>query len=111
MRRSACAAGRRLPWSVKARRLQHLDAMTLWRYAGGMDDSKRATVYFDPAVHKALRLKAAATERSISEMVNAAVKVALAEDAEDFAAVAKRKSERSMSFESVVRDLRQRGRI
>ena len=85
--------------------------MTLKRYSRAMDDSKRATVYFDPAVHKALRLKAAATERSISEMVNDAVKVALAEDAEDLAAVAKRKSERSMSFESVVRDLRQRGRI
>jgi hypothetical protein len=85
--------------------------MTLWRYACAMEDSKRATVYFDPAVHKALRLKAAATERSISEMVNDAVKVALAEDAEDLAAVDKRKSERSISFESVVRDLRKRGRI
>ena len=48
-----------------------------------MEDSKRATVYFDAAVHQALRLKAAATDRSISDMVNDAVKVALAEDAED----------------------------
>ena len=76
-----------------------------------MDESKRATVYFDPAVHRALRLKAAAADRSVSDMVNDAVKVALAEDAEDLAAFDQRKSERSISFESLVRDLRKRGRI
>ena len=77
----------------------------------GMDDSKRATVYFDPAVHQALRLKAAAADRSISDVVNEAVKLALAEDAEDFAAFDQRQAERSVSFESFVRTLRQRGRI
>ena len=76
-----------------------------------MEDSKRATVYFDASVHKALRLKAAASDRSISEMVNDAVKVALAEDAEDLAALDQRSTERSVSFESLVRDLRKRGRI
>ncbi|MEO7760533.1 MAG: CopG family transcriptional regulator [Casimicrobiaceae bacterium] len=76
-----------------------------------MEESKRATVYFDPSVHQALRLKAAATDRSISDMVNDAVKVALAEDAEDLAAFDQRKGERSVSFESLVRDLRKRGRI
>jgi len=76
-----------------------------------MDDPKRATVYFDAAVHRALRLKAAASDRSISDMVNDAVKVALAEDAEDLAAFDKRRAERSISFESLVRDLRKRGRI
>ena len=76
-----------------------------------MEESKRATVYFDAAVHQALRLKAAATDRSISDMVNDAVKVALAEDAEDLAAFDQRRSERSISFESLVRDLRKRGRI
>jgi hypothetical protein len=76
-----------------------------------MDDSKRATVYFDASVHQALRLKAAATDRSISDMVNDAVKVALAEDAEDLEAFDRRKAERSVSFESLVRDLRKRGRI
>ena len=50
-----------------------------------MSDAKRATVYFDPEVHKALRLKSAVSERSISEMVNDAVRSALAEDAEDLA--------------------------
>jgi hypothetical protein len=76
-----------------------------------MDNSKRATVYFDASVHQALRLKAAATDRSISDMVNDAVKITLAEDAEDLAAFDRRKSERSVSFESLVRDLRKRGRI
>jgi plasmid stability protein len=47
-----------------------------------MDDSKRATVYFDADVHQALRLKAAAAGRSVSDVVNEAVKAALAEDAE-----------------------------
>jgi len=85
--------------------------MTSWRYGSPMEDSKRATVYFDASVHKALRLKAAASDRSISEMVNDAVKVALAEDAEDLAALDQRSTERSVSFESLVRDLRKRGRI
>jgi hypothetical protein len=76
-----------------------------------MDQSKRATVYLDPSIHQALRLKAAATDRSISELVNEALRHALAEDAEDLDAFEKRRSERSVSFETVVRDLRQRGRI
>jgi hypothetical protein len=76
-----------------------------------MEESKRATVYFDASVHQALRLKSAATDRSISDMVNDAVKVALAEDAEDLAAFDQRKADRSISFETLVRDLRKRGRI
>ncbi len=76
-----------------------------------MDTPKRATVYFDVAVHRALRLKAAASDRSISDLVNEAVRVALAEDAEDLGAFDTRKAERSVSFESFVRSLRQRGRI
>jgi len=76
-----------------------------------VENSKRATVYFDAAVHQALRVKAAATDRSISDMVNDAVRVALAEDAEDLEAFDQRKTERSVSFESLVRDLRKRGRI
>ena len=76
-----------------------------------MEESKRATVYFDATVHKALRLKAAASDRSISDMVNDAVKAALAEDAEDLAAHDERKAERGVSFEALVRDMRKRGRI
>ena len=76
-----------------------------------METQRRATVYFDAEVHQALRLKAAASHRSISEMVSAAVKVILAEDAEDLSAFEERKGERSIFFESFVQDLRQRGRI
>ena len=76
-----------------------------------MDSNKRATIYFEPDLHRALRHKAAATDRTVSEMVNEAVRVALAEDAEDLEAFDQRKSERSVSFETLVRDLRKRGRI
>ncbi len=72
---------------------------------------KRATIYFDAFLHRALRLKAAETERSISELVNEAVKVALAEDAEDFEAFAAREKEPDYAFEDVVRDLKRRGKI
>jgi hypothetical protein len=73
--------------------------------------SKRATVYFEPEIHRALRLKAAVTDRSISDTVNDAVKLALAEDAEDLAAFEERADERSVDFETVVRSLRRRGKI
>jgi hypothetical protein len=72
---------------------------------------KRATVYFEPEIHRALRLKAAASDRSISDMVNDAVKLALAEDAEDLAAFEKRGHEKSVDFETVVKSLRRRGKI
>jgi plasmid stability protein len=76
-----------------------------------MDTQKRATVYFEPDVHRALRLKAAASERSISDMVNVAVKAALAEDAEDLAAFSGRKGEKSLSFDTFVQGLKRRGRL
>jgi plasmid stability protein len=76
-----------------------------------MDNSKRATVYFDPEVHKALRLRAAATDRSVSEMVNDAVRMSLAEDATDLDSFASRRSEKAVSFESFVAGLKRRGRI
>jgi hypothetical protein len=71
--------------------------------------SKRATVYFDPTLHKALRLKAAATERSLSDLVDEAVRVLLAEDAEDLAALDERRDEPTVSFESFVRELKESG--
>jgi len=72
---------------------------------------KRATVYFDPELHRALRLKAVETERSMSELVNEAVKLTLAEDAEDLAAFEDRAVEPDLPFESVVKDLKRRGKI
>lgn len=72
---------------------------------------KRATVYFDPEIHRALRLKSAATERTISDVVNEAVKLSLAEDAEDLAAFDSRAKEPDLDFEKVVKALRRRGKI
>ena len=75
------------------------------------ESQKRATVYFDPALHRALRLKAAETDCSVSDLVNDAVRQALAEDAEDFAAFEARESEADYPFEDVVKDLKRRGKI
>ncbi|MFH0793711.1 MAG: CopG family transcriptional regulator [bacterium] len=73
--------------------------------------TKRATVYFDSAIHRALRLKAVETERSLSDLVNEAVKTSLAEDAEDLAAFEERASEPNLPFEKVVKELKKRGKI
>ncbi len=73
--------------------------------------SKRTTVYFDPALHRALRLKAAETERSLSDLVNAAVRETLAEDSEDLEAFEGRSSEPSLSFADVLKDLKSRGKL
>ena len=72
---------------------------------------KRATVYLDPELHRALRLKAAETDRTMSELVNEAIQLALAEDAEDLAAFDDRAAEPNLPFEDVVKELRQRGKI
>lgn len=76
-----------------------------------MSQAKRATVYFAPDVHKALRLRAAAADRSISDMVNDAVRTALAEDAADLESFAVRETEKTLSFEKFVADLKRRGRL
>jgi plasmid stability protein len=74
-------------------------------------ETKRATIYFDPTLHKALRIKAAETSRSMSEIVNEAVKQALAEDAEDLAAFEMRASEPLVSYENMLNELKKDGRI
>lgn len=76
-----------------------------------MRGSKRATVYFEPEIHRALRLKAATTERSVSDLVNEAVELALGEDAADLEAFEQRREEPDLSFDEVVKDLRRRSRI
>jgi hypothetical protein len=72
---------------------------------------KRVTVYFDPALHRALRLKAAETDCSISDLVNIAVKQSLAGDATDFEAFEAREIETDYLFEDVVKDLKRRDKI
>lgn len=76
-----------------------------------MDETKRATIYFDADVHRALRLRAAACSRSISDMVNEAVRMTLAEDADDLRDADQRQDEPSSSFEEFVTSLRDGGRI
>ena len=76
-----------------------------------MDETKRATVYFDADVHRALRLRAAACNRSISDMVNEAVRITLAEDADDLRDADQREGEQSIGFEEFVISLRDGGLI
>ncbi len=73
--------------------------------------AKRATVYLDPDLHKALRLKAVETSQSISELVNNAIREALAEDAEDIAAFEERAREPLISYDEMVKRLKRDGRI
>ena len=73
--------------------------------------AKRATVYFDPILHKALKLKSIETSKSISEIVNTAVKEALADDAEDISAFEERANEPLISFSEMVQRLKNDGRI
>lgn len=73
--------------------------------------TKRSTIYFEPEIHKALRLKAVETDRTMSDLVNEAVQLALTEDAEDLAAFDQRAMEPNLPFEDVVKELRRRGKI
>jgi hypothetical protein len=76
-----------------------------------MSNVKRATVYFDPSLHQALRVKAAETDQSLSDLVNDAVRHSLAEDAVDLAAFRTRAKERTLDFEKVLKDLKRRGKL
>lgn len=73
--------------------------------------AKRATVYLDPALHNALKLKAFETSCSISDLVNTAIRQALAEDADDLAAFDERAGEPLISYDEMVKRLRKDGRI
>ncbi len=69
------------------------------------DLSKRSTVYFEPEIHQALRMKAASTHISVSEVVNEAVRIALREDQEDLSAFEQRAAEPILSYEELLKDL------
>jgi plasmid stability protein len=73
--------------------------------------SKRSTVYFEPEIHKALRMKAASTERSISDLVNDAVRQALSEDQEDLASFDERVAEPTITYQALLDDLKAHGKI
>ncbi len=72
---------------------------------------KRATVCFDPHLHEALRLKAAETDQSLSELVNAAARHSLAEDGKDLAAFEERAREPHRAFADALKDLKRRGKL
>jgi plasmid stability protein len=72
---------------------------------------KRATVYFDPGIHKAVKIKAAETARSISDIVDDALRRELSEDEEDLRAFEERAGEKTLSFEKVLKDLKAHGKI
>jgi hypothetical protein len=74
-------------------------------------ETKRATIYLDPGLHKALKLKAVETSKSVSELVNDAVRESLAEDAEDLESFAERVAEPLVSYEAMVKRLKRDGLI
>ena len=73
--------------------------------------SKRSTIYFDPAIHQALKLKSASTDVSVSELVDEAVRLLMLEDQEDLESIADRVSEPVMSYETLLSDLKKHGKI
>ena len=76
-----------------------------------MSDSRRATVYFDPHVYRGLRIKATAVDRTVSDLVNEAVRLQLAEDADDLAAFDERANEPALRFEDALNDIKRRGSL
>lgn len=73
--------------------------------------TKRATVYLDPTLHRALRLKSVETSRSVSDLLNDAVRDELAEDAQDLSTFDARKNEPTIAFEDFVKELKRNGKI
>jgi len=74
-------------------------------------NSKRTTIYLDPDLHRALRLKAVTISRSVSEIIADAVKEMLSEDAEDISAFERRVKEPLVSYDEMVKRLKRDGRI
>ena len=73
--------------------------------------SKRSTVYFDPDIHQALKLRAATTDLSLSELVDEAARLLLGEDQEDLEAIESRVSEPVVSYQALLQDLKKHGKI
>jgi hypothetical protein len=76
-----------------------------------MPGLKRITVYVDSDLHRALRLKSAETDRSVSDLINSAVKAMLTEDAGDIESLDRRSGEPALTFEAVIKELRRRGKL
>ena len=83
--------------------------MTTW---GMMSElSKRSTIYFEPGIHQALKMRAAAANISISELVDEAVRHLMRQDQQDIAAHKDRETEKQISYEDLLNDLRKHGQI
>ncbi len=72
---------------------------------------KRATVYFEEDLHKALKLKAAEASTSVSDLVNQAIREAFSEDLDDLQAFRDREKEPTMDFETFLKRLKSNGRL
>jgi hypothetical protein len=73
--------------------------------------SKRSTIYFEPHIHQALKVKAASSHLSVSELVDEAVRLLMSEDQEDLAAFTEREKEKEISYEALLNDLKKHGKI
>ncbi|MGB3383497.1 MAG: ribbon-helix-helix domain-containing protein [Marinomonas sp.] len=73
--------------------------------------SKRSTVYFEPQIHQALKMRAASTHVSVSELIDEAVRLLMKEDQEDLSAVSSRVAEEEISYEALLNDLKKHGKI
>lgn len=73
--------------------------------------AKKSTIYLDDELHKALRLKAATTSRTVSDLVNEAVRLSLMEDEADLSAYRDRVAEPAVAYEDFVRELKANGKL
>ena len=73
--------------------------------------SKRSTIYFDPSIHQALKVKAASSSQSVSELVDEAIRLLMEEDRSDLEAYEKRKKEPEITYEELLKDLKKNGKI
>ena len=73
--------------------------------------SKRSTIYFEPSIHQALKLKSASSDLSISELIDEAVRLLMREDQEDISAFTERANEPEISYEALINDLKKHGKI
>tara|TARA_R100000027_G_scaffold32887_1_gene24094 strand:- start:736 stop:966 length:231 start_codon:yes stop_codon:yes gene_type:complete len=76
-----------------------------------MGAMSKATLYLDESVHNALRIKAAETRQTMSDLVNDALKAALREDLEDISDWKKRKKEKTVSYDELLSQLQADGTI
>ncbi|WP_137169534.1 CopG family transcriptional regulator [Marinomonas sp. FW-1] len=73
--------------------------------------SKRSTVYFEPAIHQALKMRVASSDVSISELIDEAVRLLMREDQEDLAAISERVNEPEVTYEVFLNELKANGKI